>query len=152
MAASALTFYDIFSESLGNNTVNMASDAVRLALFTSTYSPNVGTHVTFSELTNELTTANGYTATGALLAYDGVTRWGETSGTATFRAENVAWTADGGSITARYAVLYSATAVTNNLIGYILLDTTPADVTVTDTNTLTVQWNASGIFTLAPSA
>ena len=30
-----------------------------------------------------------------------------------------------------------------------LLDTTPADVTATDTNTLTVQINASGVFTLS---
>jgi hypothetical protein len=35
------------------------------------------------------------------------------------------------------------------LIASILLDTTPADVTATAGNTLTLQWNASGIFTLA---
>jgi hypothetical protein len=32
---------------------------------------------------------------------------------------------------------------------YSLLDNSPADVTVTDTNTLTVQINASGVFTLS---
>jgi hypothetical protein len=149
MAASALTFYNVFSESLGNNTVNMNTDSIRLALFTSSYTPNAGTQVSFSALTNQVTGANGYTTGGATLTYGGVTRWAQSGGTATFRAENVAWTATGGSITARYAVLYSNTAGTNNLIGYILLDTTPADVTVTDTNTLTIQWNASGIFTLA---
>jgi hypothetical protein len=32
------------------------------------------------------------------------------------------------------------------LVASILLDTTPADVTTTTGNTLTLQWNASGIF------
>ena len=56
------------------------------------------------------------------------------------------WTASGGSIVARYAVIYE---VGGNVLCYCLLDSTPADVTVTDTNTLTVTINASGLFTLS---
>jgi hypothetical protein len=55
------------------------------------------------------------------------------------------WTAAGGSITARFAVLYE---VAGDVLCYCLLDSTPADVTATDGNTLTVAFNASGIFTL----
>ena len=94
-----------------------------------------------------LTTANGYTAGGAALASKTTLR---AAGVMTFDAADVVWTASGGSITARYLVLYASVArdgFTNPLIGYALLDTTPADVTATDTNTLTIQWSASGIFT-----
>jgi len=56
------------------------------------------------------------------------------------------WTASGGSITARYAVIYNST--TGGLIGYSLLDNSPADVTATTGNTFTVSPNASGIFDL----
>ena len=58
---------------------------------------------------------------------------------------DVVWTAAGGSIVARYAVIYESAG---NVLCYCLLDATPADVTVTDTYTLTVALNASGIFTL----
>jgi hypothetical protein len=56
------------------------------------------------------------------------------------------WTASGGSITARFAVIYE---VSGTVLCYCLLDSTPADETATNGNTLTVTPNASGIFTLA---
>jgi hypothetical protein len=56
------------------------------------------------------------------------------------------WTASGGSIVARFAVIYE---VTGNVVCYCLLDSTPADVTVTTGNTLTVQIAAGGVFDLA---
>ncbi|MEO7836209.1 MAG: hypothetical protein ABIS21_01045 [Acidimicrobiales bacterium] len=56
------------------------------------------------------------------------------------------WTASGGSIVARYAVIYE---VAGRVLCYALLDSTPADVTATTGNTLTVAANASGLFTLA---
>ena len=61
-------------------------------------------------------------------------------------ATDPVWTASGGSIVARFAVIYE---VSGNVLCYCLLDDTPADVTATDTNTLTVAANASGVFTLA---
>ena len=148
MAANALVFYHSFSEAIADGTQDLDTHVFKLALFTSTHTPAL-TDTTFSALTNQVATAFGYTAGGATL---GTVTWAQTTGTATFDAADVTWTAAGGSITARYAVLYNSTvAAAGDLVGYILLDNTPADVTVTDTNTLTVQWNASGIFTLAPS-
>jgi uncharacterized protein with von Willebrand factor type A (vWA) domain len=49
---------------------------------------------------------------------------------------NPAWTASGGSIAARYAAVYE---VGGDVLAYCLLDTTPADVTVTSGNVLTVK-------------
>ena len=56
------------------------------------------------------------------------------------------WTASGGSITARFAVIYE---VSGRVLCYATLDSTPADVTATDGNTFTVAANASGLFTLS---
>jgi hypothetical protein len=67
--------------------------------------------------------------------------------TVTFDATDPAvWTASGGSIVARFAVLYE---VGGDVLAYCLLDNSPADVTVTTGNTLTLTINASGVFTLA---
>lgn len=107
------------------------------------------THNVYADLTNELTTANGYTNGG--LALSGVS-WTQTSGTATFTASNAVWTASGGSIVARRAVIRvvgTFNSQVDPLVASILMDTTPADVTTTTTNTLTLGWNASGIYTLA---
>lgn len=145
MAAGPMTFYDILAESLADGTHDLDLHTFKVALFTSTYTPNDATDVSYSALTNEVAGVNGYTTGGYTLT--GVT-WSQTGGVATFDAADAAWTAAGGSLVARHAVIYNSTAGTNNLMAHFLLDSTPADVTVTDTNTLTIAWNASGIFTL----
>ena len=147
MAAGPFVLYHVLAESLGDGTIDLKTDTLKSALFTSTYSPSASGDVTFSALSNQVS-GNGYTAGGETLTYSGVTRWSETSGVATLDAEEVVHTASGGDIVARYQVLYSSTAASNNLIGYFLLDDTPADVTATDGNTLTIEWNASGILTI----
>ena len=65
--------------------------------------------------------------------------------TTTLDCDDQVWTASGGSIVARFAVIYSSTS--GKLVAYCLLDTTPADITTTTGNTLTITINASGILT-----
>lgn len=89
------------------------------------------TSTTFAAVTGELATANGYTAGGITVTF---TLTGTTSVTASFTA-NPVWTASGGSIVARFAVVYLSAG---NVLCYCLLDSTPADVTTTNGNTLTV--------------
>ena len=146
MAASNWTIYDQFKLKLGNKVVNLGSDTCKMALFTSTSNANTGSlaTATYSNLTNEVANANGYTTAGVTLT--SVT-WTNASGTETFTCANASWNASGGSITARYAVIYDST--TGDLVCYCTLDSTPADVTVTTGNTLTVQINGSGVFTLS---
>jgi hypothetical protein len=84
-----------------------------------------------------------YTLGGVAL---GGVSWTNSAGVETFATGNASWTAAGGSITARYAVIYDVT--TGDLLAYCLLDSTPADVTVTAGNTLTIQMAAAGVFTL----
>lgn len=131
---------------MADGTIDLDTHTFKLLLTSSSYTPNASTHTVKADVTNELSTANGYTAGGATLT---TVTWNRSGGTVTFDADNVVWTASGGSIVARYAVLYSDTAASDELVGYVLLDTTPADVTTTSGNTLTIAWNASGIFTLS---
>lgn len=123
-----------------NGTFDWDTDVFKMALFTS--SSNIGaSSTTYAGVTNEVANANGYTTGGVTLT---ISLSGTT--TVTVDSTDAQWTASGGSITARYAVIYESGG---NVALYCLLDSTPADVTATDGNTLTVQINASGVFTLA---
>lgn len=117
---------------------------VKVTLHTSGYVFSAA-HAVYADLTNELATANGYTNGGSPLA--SVT-WAQTSGTAKFDAADLVWTASGGSIVARWAIIRVVGTINGQidpLVEAILLDDTPADVTATSGNTLTLQWNGSGI-------
>lgn len=146
--AASITFYESFREYIGDGTFDMNSNTFKVTLHNSTYTPNAGTNSVFADATNQLSTANGYTSGGITLSS---VVWTRTGASLKFDAADVVWTASGGSIVARHAVI-SATGTLNGrvdpLVAFVLMDTTPADVTTTSGNTLTLQWNASGIFTL----
>lgn len=132
MAATAWSPTNHFKDQLPRGAVNFPTDTVVMRLYTSA-SDISDTSTTASTVTGELATGNGYTAGGQTLAHT----VSSTAGTTTLDCDDAAWTATGGSITARYAGLADTTA--NILLAWSLLDDTPADVTVTDGNTLTVQ-------------
>lgn len=146
--AASITFYNSAKEYIGDGTIDLDTHTFKVLLTSSSYTPSATTHTVKADVTNELSTANGYTAGGATL---GSVTWTLSGATVTFDAADTTWTASGGSIVARYAVIYddTTTSPADALIAYILLDTTPTDVTTTTGNTLTLAWNASGIFTLA---
>jgi hypothetical protein len=151
MTANAWQVYDVFYDELGNEAHDLnATDVIKMALLLSGYTPNLQTDVTFSVIdANEHAAQYGYTAGGDTVA----ATWDAATNTLTFDVANNVWTASGGSILARYAVLYNSSApgAVNDLIAYCLMDNTPADVEATDGNTLTVTINASGVFTIAQS-
>lgn len=141
MAAGAWTFTNGGRTSLIDGTFDINSDTWKCALFLST--SNIGSgSTTYAGLTNEHSNANGYTTGGISIT---LTLSGTTTVTVDISSDPV-WTASGGSITARFAVIYE---VSGNVLCYCLLDSAPADVTATSGNTLTVAANASGVFTLA---
>lgn len=141
MAAGAWTFTNVGRTRLLNGTFDIDTDSYKCALFLST--SNIGAaSTTFAGVTNEHAAANGYTAGGIAVV---LTLAGTTTVTVDVTTDPV-WTASGGSITARFAVMYE---VAGDVLCYCLLDSTPADVTATTGNTLTVAMNASGVFTLA---
>ena len=142
MAAGAWTFTSAGRTSLLNGTFDLDTDTFLMALFLST--SNIGAaSTTYAGLTNEHANANGYTTGGVSMG--ALTLAGTTTVTVDDPAD-VVWTASGGSIVARFAVIYESGG---SVLCYCLLDSSPADVTATAGNTLTVALHASGIFTLS---
>lgn len=149
MAANAWKLYDTFKLYLGNTGIDMDTNAFKMALFQSTSNCATLTNDVYGDLTNEVANANGYTTGGVSLT---TLSWANSSGTITWDCDNAVWTASGGSITARFAVIYcndTVGGIVKPLVGFSLLDNTPADVTATAGNTLTIALNASGVFTLS---
>jgi hypothetical protein len=140
MAAGTWTFTSEGRTKILDGTL-ATGDTYKCALFLST--SNIGAaSTTYAGVTNEHANANGYTTGGISITFSVA---GTTTVTVDIATDPV-WTASGGSITARFAVIYE---VAGRVLCYALLDSTPADVTATDGNTLTVAANASGVFTLA---
>ena len=141
MTASAWTFTNAGRTSLINGDFDIDTDTWKCALFLST--SNIGSgSTTYAGLTNEVANGVGYTTGGITVA---LTLAGTTTVTVAMTTAPI-WTASGGSITARFAVIYESGG---KVLCYATLDTTPADVTATDGNTFTVGTNGATVFTLA---
>ncbi|WP_144971958.1 hypothetical protein [Mycobacteroides abscessus] len=143
MTAGTWTFPNGARTNLLNGTFDIDSNTWRVALVTS--SSNIGSSTTtWAGVTNEVAQANGYTTGGVAVT---LTLSGTTSVTASF-STNPTWTASGGSITARWAVLYE---LGGKVLCYVLLDNTPADVTTTNGNSLTIDSDGAPapVFTLS---
>lgn len=143
-------FYEQAKKHLADGTLDLDTNTFKMSLHTSASNANtLTTSSAFADLTNELTTANGYTAGGITLT--GVT-WTNAAGTMTWTANAVTWTASGTGLVARFAVI-RASGTLNGIVDPImcvsLLDTTPADVSTSSGNTFTITMNASGTFTLS---
>ena len=147
MAAGTIT---LFSKNKNNlNTAALAGATIKMALITSAYTPDVsvtGNSIFADASANEIAAANGYTAGGVALS--SLASTAITSGYK-FSSADAVWTGTSTGIAAwRYGLLYvSGTlwTLTNPLIGYLLGDTTPADIPAT-IGTLTIQCPAAGWF------
>lgn len=146
---ASVTFFNTARKFLGDSTFgNVAADTWKVTLHNSTFAPSATTMSVYADVTNELSTANGYTNGGLALAS---VAWTQTAASVAFSAANTVWTASGGSIVARFAVIRAVGTLNGHvdpLLLWYLLDVTPADVTTTTGNTLTIQYAAAGIYTL----
>jgi hypothetical protein len=153
VAAGKWKLPDLAKLALANGTFDLDGNTFKVSLHSSASNANTLTlGSAFSNYTNELSTANGYTAGGITLTSVTYTN---SSGTETFTSANPVWTASGGSITARFAVIRASgtlNGIVDPVLAVCLLDTTPADVTATSGNTLTLTMNGSGIFTISGAA
>lgn len=141
-AAGAWTFTNTGLTKLQTGIFDIDSDTYKMALFLSTSNLGVAS-TTYAGVTNEHANANGYTTGGEAitLSISGTT-------TTTTDSTDATWTASGGSIVARFAAIYE---VGGDILAFCLLDSTPADVTVTTGNQLTVQIHVNGIYQIAPA-
>lgn len=141
MAAGNWTLTNAGRTDLINGTFDIDSDTWKMALFQSTSNLGAAT-TTYAGVTNEVAAANGYATggTAVTLALSGTTTVAVTMSAA------CVWTASGGDIAARLAAIYENAG---RVLAYALLDSTPADVTATSGNTLTVGSTGGTVFTLA---
>ncbi len=110
------------------------------ATFDATHTTLAGTGGT------EATAGTGYTAGGAALTGVAVTT--VTTNDAKFDANDVTWTASGGSVTASYAILYNDTDANDPPVAFIDFGGSESAGDGTD---FKIIWNASGIFTFTVS-
>lgn len=106
------------------------------ATFNATHTTLAGTGGT------EATAGTGYTAGGATLANVAVTT--VTTNDAKFDADDVTWTASGGSIVASYGIIYNDTDTDDPPVAFIDFDGSQSAGDGTD---FKIIWNASGIVT-----
>lgn len=145
MTASEWYIYDEFLEQLGNGLHDFSNDTLKVSLHTSSYVPDTETDTSQSSLGNEVS-GSGYSSGGNSV---GNTSWSVSSGEATLNGDDVTFTADGGSITCRTAVLFNASAGgSNDVIAYTVLDSSPADVEAEDGESLIIQIDELGLFSL----
>jgi hypothetical protein len=139
----ASVIYNSFKRDIQNGSIDLDTDTIKVALVTSSYTPDVDNHDKFDDITNEIT-GTGYSAGGTTLTGKSVTQ-NNTANTGVFDADNAVWSAS--TITARGAVIYKSTgtASTSNLIAYVDFGSDK----ITTSGTFTITWDSAGIISLA---
>ena len=138
MAEGDITFYNEFLYRHGRGEIDLDTDAIKVALVGPSYTPNIDTHNTWADITNEIS-ATGYTAGGKLLGTVTITK-DTTNDLAKVDAPDVVWT-NLATATIDYAILYKSTATTY-LIGYMVITTD------SNGNNYSIIWHTDGIFAL----
>lgn len=143
MAATAWSIYNKAKKKLGNGTIQLGTNVLKVQLHTSASNASTFTLSTAASVSNEVANGNGYTTGGKSLT--SVT-WTTGASAKQYRldAADPVWTATGGTIAnIKFAVI-------KNSAGQALCWSrlTTAQFAVATGNTLTLTLNASGIFTL----
>jgi hypothetical protein len=133
--------YGNFLKQALNKEIDWDSDTIKVALLSSSYTPNQDTHDYFDDVSANEVTGTGYTTGGITLSsktstYDG------TNNVIVLDAADVTWSSS--TITARYAVVYDdsgASAAAKALIGYVDFG---SDQSSTNGN-FTITWDSTGI-------
>lgn len=134
-------WYDLGLDKVAGGSIAWTSDTIKVAATSSSYTPNQATHEFFSDITNELSTANGYTAGGATLSGKSVAA-GASAAERALKASATTWTPGSGqTLTIRYLIIYKSTGTssTSPLLGYVDLG---ADTSATNAN-WTATWDST---------
>lgn len=141
MARGDVTVFNTAKEWLMDGTFDLDGDTIKIAICDNTTAPTASTATPNLSDFTEVGSAGSYTAGGETLTCT----WVESGGTVTFDSStNPTWASNGSNDTDAYwGIIYSTTA-TNAAIAYVDLGG-PVDMSA---GALTINWNASGIFTL----
>lgn len=98
--------------------VDWVTDNIKVALCTSSFTPDQDSQDFYDDITNEVANGNGYTTGGASLGTKSV-NYNAPTNVMSLRAATTSWTAS--TFTARYAVVYKDTGngSTSPLLGYV---------------------------------
>lgn len=137
----ASKLYGKFIQKAFNKEIDWDTDTIKVALLTSSYTPDQDVHDYFDDVVGNEVTGTGYTTGGATLASKTST-YDASTNVIVLDAADVTWAAS--TITARYAVVYDASGGTNStnpLIGYVDFG---SDQSSSNGN-FTITWDATGI-------
>ena len=149
MAFTAFWYINAF-EAAFNKEIDFLTDDIAVSLHTVTYVPNQDTHDYFNDLTNQLATANGYTAedgAGAGFSLAGKTH-ANTLNVSTFDATDPQWTSSGAGFTARIAVVTDVTPGTAATDPLLMWMDFGQNETASGGGTFTIALHATGLATL----
>jgi len=123
-----------------NKEVDFDTDTIKVALLSSSYTPDQDVHDYFNDVSTYEVSGTGYTAGGNTLASKTVT-YDSANNVIVLDAADTTWASS--TITARYAVIYDATGTssTSTLIGYIDFG---SDQSSTNGN-FTITYDSTGI-------
>jgi len=135
----ANVIYNSFKQKIMDGSIDLDTDTIKVALVTSSYTPDQDSHEDFADITNEVS-GTGYTAGGATLSNVSITK-DNTDNEGIFDADDVTWSSS--TITARGAVVYkdSGTPATSWLICYVDFGSDYSSVA----GDFKITWNAEGI-------
>jgi len=149
MAVGAFTFYNRAKNKLSGGGIDLRSGAFRATLHTSASNAATATLSTKGSVDNEIADGNGYSTSGKALATK-VWTAGASAAQMKFDADDLSWSANGGSIASiKHLVVWASGASANarHLLGRVQLST--SQFTLASGNRLTIAWPSGGIFTLA---
>jgi hypothetical protein len=123
-----------------NKEVDFDTDTIKVALLTSSYTPDQDAHDYYNDVSTYEVSGTGYTAGGNTLGSKTAT-YDSATNVIVLDAADTTWSSS--TITARYAVIYDSTGTssTSALIGYVDFG---SDQSSTNGN-FTITWDATGI-------
>lgn len=123
-----------------NKEVDFDTDTIKVALLSSSYTPDQDAHDYYNDVSTYEVSGTGYTAGGNTLASKTAT-YDSANNVIVLDAADTTWASS--TITARYAVIYDSTGTssTSALIGYVDFG---SDQSSTNGN-FTITWDSTGI-------
>ncbi len=149
MPAQAWKIYNLAKKKIGNTSLNLAATTFRITLHTSASNAASLTLGTFASLTSEVTEGNGYSSSGKALTSE-VWTVGASAKQYKFDCDDPVWTGTGGTIpNIKFAVIWISGASANARHLLAVASLTSTQFTLSQGNTLTLQMNSAGVFTMA---
>ena len=148
MAAQAWTIYNKAKKKIGNSTMNLAATTWRIALFASASDFATLTTSLLGSISGQVASGNGYSSSGKGLSGE-VWTVGASAKQYKWDVTDPVWTATGGTIpNIKAAVIYASGASAGACHVLCFSSLTSSQFTLASGNTLTIQMNAGGVFTL----